>query len=148
MDSQDRRVKIHREELESLLNLKSKLDHEEAVSSYAEKYQNLGWVLQAVNPQDGTDLEMDSGENHETWVSRLWEPGLSGPKISLGVRTGKRSRVLVLEVAKGQGESILDQYGEWRAGCTAVLGAGREQHFYAWDPSPLFDSVSCLRDGL
>ena len=62
MDPQDRRVKIHREEMESLLNLKSKLDHEEAVSSYAAKYQKLGWVLQAVNPQDGTDLrnELDS----------------------------------------------------------------------------------------
>ena len=59
MDPQDRRVKIHREEMESLLNLKSKLDHEEAVSSYAEKYQKLGWVLQAVNSQDATVL--DSG---------------------------------------------------------------------------------------
>ena len=28
--------------------------------------------------------------------------------------------------------------------CIAALGAGREQHFYAWDPSPLFDSVSSL----
>ena len=49
-----RRVKIHREEMESLLNLKSKLDHEEAVSSYAAKYQQLGWVIQALNPEDGT----------------------------------------------------------------------------------------------
>lgn len=48
MDAQDRRVKIHREEMESLLNLKSKLDHEGAVSSYAAKYQKLGWVLQAL----------------------------------------------------------------------------------------------------
>jgi len=48
MDPQDRRVKIHREEMESLLNLKSRLDHEEAVSSYAAKYQKLGWVLQAL----------------------------------------------------------------------------------------------------
>ena len=141
MDSQDRRVKIHREELESLLNLKSKLDHEEAVSSYAEKYQNLGWVLQAVNPQDATVLEVNPGEDPETWVNRLWEPGLSGPKINLGVRTGKQSRLMVLEVVKGPGEAILGQYGPWRAECIAVLGAGRERHFYAWQPSPLFDSA-------
>lgn len=124
MDPQDRRVKIHREEMESLLNLKSKLDHEEAVSSYAEKYQKLGWVLQAVNPQDGTDLGVDFGENPETWVNRLWEPGLSGPEINLGVRTGKRSRLMILEVATGPGESILEPHGQWRAECTAALGPG------------------------
>jgi hypothetical protein len=142
MDVQGRRVKIHREEMESLLNLKSRLDHEEAVSSYAAKYQELGWVLQALNPQDGSDLEVDAGADPETWVNRLWEPGLSGPEINLGVRTGKRSRLMVLEVAKGPGEAILDRYGPWRAECIAVLGAGRERHFYAWDPSPLFDSAS------
>ncbi|MDO9531622.1 MAG: bifunctional DNA primase/polymerase [Deltaproteobacteria bacterium] len=142
MDPQDRRVKIHREEMESLLNLKSKLDHEEAVSSYAAKYQKLGWVLQALNPQDGTELEVDTGADPETWVSRWWEPGMSGPEINLAVRTGKASRLMVLEVAKGAGEAILDQYGPWRAECIAVLGGGRERHFYAWQPSPLFDSAS------
>jgi hypothetical protein len=144
MDPQDRRVKIHREEMESLLNLKSKLDHEEAVSSYAAKYQKLGWVLQALNPQDGTFLTVDAGADPETWVNRLWKPGLPGTEINLGVRTGKRSRLMVLEVAKGPGEAILDQYGPWRAECIAVLGAGRERHFYAWHPSPLFDSASLI----
>ena len=142
MDLQDRRVKIHREEMESLLNLKSKLDHERAVSSYAAKYQQLGWVLQALNPQDGTYLDVDTGADPETWVKRLWEPGLPGPEINLGVRTGKRSGLMVLEVAKGPGEAILDQYGPWRAECIAVLGGGRERHFYAWQPSPLFHSAS------
>jgi len=128
--------------MESLLNLKSMLDHKGTVSSFAEKYQKLGWVLQAVNPQDGTNLEEDSGKNPETWGNRLWEPGLAGTKINLGVRTGRRSQLMVLEVAKGAGESILDQYGPWRSECTAALGAGREHHFYAWAPSPLFDSAS------
>ena len=87
-------------------------------------------------------LTVDAGADPETWVNRLWEPGLPGPEINLGVRTGKRSRLMVLEVAKGPGEAILDQYGPWRAECIAVLGAGRERHFYAWQPSPLFDSAS------
>jgi hypothetical protein len=139
MDLQDRRIKIHREEMDSLLNLKSKLDHEEAASSYAAQYQQLGWALQVLNPQDGTDLDADAGADPETWVNR-GEPGLPGPEINLGVRTGKRSRLMVLEVAKGPGEAILNQYGPWRAECIAVLGAGRERHFYAWDPSPRFDS--------
>src|SRR5665648_587710 len=122
MDAQDRRVKIHREEMESLLNLKSKLDHEDAVSSYAAKYQQLGWILKALNPQDGTELEVDTGADPETWVNRRWEPGLPGPEINLGVCTGKASRLTVLEVPKGAGEAILDQYGPWRAECIAVLG--------------------------
>ena len=142
MDSQERCVKIHREEMESLFNLKSKLDHEEAVSSFAAKYQQLGWVIQALNPGDGTVLEADAAADPETCVNRQGEPGLAGPEINLAVCTGKRSRLMVLEVAKGPGEAILDQYGPWRAECIAVLGGGRERHFYAWQPSPLFDSAS------
>lgn len=144
MNPKDRRVKIHPEEIERLLNLKSQVDHKETLWRYAEKYQKLGWVLQAFNPEDGTDLEVDSGEDPENWFSRLWETGLSGPKINLEVHAGKQSGLMVLEVSKGPGESILDQYGGWRAECTATLGADREQHFYAWDPLPLFDSVSYL----
>jgi hypothetical protein len=144
MDFQDRGVIIHREEMESLLDLKSKLDQEEAVSSCAAGYQKLGWVLQALNPQDGTDLNVDTGADPETWVNRLWEPGMSGPEINLGVRTGKRSRLMVLEVAKGAGEALLDQYGPWRAECIAVTGSGRERHFYAWQPSRIFDQASLV----
>ena len=128
--------------METQLNLKSRLDHQEAVSSYAKKYRKLGWVLQAVNPQDGADLEVDFGKISETGVNRRGKPGWSASKIILGVRTGKRSRLMVLEVAKGPGESILEPYGPWRAECIAALGARREQHFYAWDPSPLFDSAA------
>ena len=139
MGLQDRNVKIHRQEMESLLNLKSKLDQEEAVSSCAAEYQKLGWVLQALNPQDGTDLGVDAGADPETWANHLWKPELSGPEINLGVCTGKRSRLMVLEVAKGAGEALLDRYGPWRAECIAVLGTGRERHFYTWQASPLFD---------
>jgi Bifunctional DNA primase/polymerase, N-terminal len=144
MNLQNRRVKIHREEMESLLNLKSKFDHEEAVLSCAANYQKLGWTLQALNSQDGTNLAVDAGADPETWVNRLCEPGLPGPEINLGVRTGKRSRLMVLEVAKGPGEALLDRYGPWRAECIAVLGAGRERHFYTWQPSPLFESASLV----
>jgi hypothetical protein len=128
--------------METCLNLKSRLDHQEAVASHVKKYQELGWALQALRPQDGTILEVDFRENPETLVSRLWEPGWSEPKINLGVRTGKQSGLMVLEVAGGSGESILESCGPWRAACIAALGARREQHFYAWDPSSHLDSVS------
>ena len=142
MQPQVRNVKIHREEMESLLNLKSRLDHEEVVSSHAAEYQKLGWVLQALHPQEGTVLNVDADADPETWVNSLWKPGLPGPEMNLGVQTGKRSRLMVLEVATGPGEPSYDQYGPWRAECIAVLGGSRERHFYAWQPSPLFDSAS------
>ena len=124
MDSKDMHVRICQEEMESLLNLKYRLDHEEAVASYAEKYQKLGWVLQTLDSQDGSDLGVNFGEKPKTRGNRLWEPGLSGPDIKLGVCTGKESGLMVLEVAKGLGESNLDQYGLWRAECIAALGIG------------------------
>ncbi len=142
MNPKDRRVKIHQVEIERLLNLKSLVDHKETVWRYAEKYQKLGWVLQAVNPQDGTDLEVDSGEDPENWVSRLWETGLSGPKINLAVHTGKQSGLMVLEVAKGPGESILDQYGEWRATVHRRLGSRPGTAFLRLGP------LTSLRFGL
>jgi hypothetical protein len=79
MDPQDRRVKIQWEEMESLFNLKSKLNQEGAVSSYAATYQQLGWVLQALNPQDGTFLKVDAGADPKTWVNRWCKPGLPAP---------------------------------------------------------------------
>ena len=141
MNLRDRRIKIHRKEMESLLNLKSRLDYEEVVSNHAAKYQQLGWVLQALNPQDGAELDMDAGAAPETWANRLGTPGLPGPEINLGVRAGKQSGLMVLEVVKGPGEAVLDQYGPWRAECVAVLAGRRERHFYGWDPSSCFESA-------
>jgi hypothetical protein len=143
MDPKSRSVKIHQGEMESLLNLKSILDHKEAVSGYVEKYLKFGWELLALQPQDGVDLEVDFGGKPEIWVKRLWQPGLSGAKINLGVRTGRRSGVIVLEVVKGPGQAFLDRQGPWRAQCVAALGAGRERHFYAWGPDACFDAACC-----
>jgi hypothetical protein len=144
MNPKDRQVKIHREEIECLLNLKSLVDQKENELRYAAEYQQLGWVLHAVTHQEGTGLEEDSGEDSEGRVRCSCKTVLSGPKINLEVQTGKQSGIMVLEVAKGQGELILDQYGEWRSVCIAALGDAREQHFYAWDPSALFSSASTL----
>lgn len=142
MEPKDRSVKINPEELDSLLRLKSILDHKAAISNYAEKYLKLGWVLQAVSAQDGADLGVNFREAPETWVNRLWEPALAGSTINLAVRTGRESGLLVLEVDKDTGAAILDQHGPWRAQCIAVLGDGRELHYYAWGPEPLCETPS------
>jgi hypothetical protein len=142
MEPKDRSVKINPEELESLLRLKSILDHKAAVSNYAEKYLKLGWALQAHSAQDGVDLKVNFREPHETWIHRLWEPALSGVTINVTVRTGRESGLLVLQVDPGPGAALLDRQGPWRARCIAVLGSGRELHFYAWGPQPLCDLPS------
>jgi hypothetical protein len=143
MDPNGRSVKISQKEMESLFNLKDVLDQDEVVCQHADHYQRLGWELQATQAQDGTDLEVDFQESADIWMGRLWGAGVPRSKINLGVRTGKRSRLLVLEVIAGAGASILDQYGTWRAECCAALGAGRERHFYAWDPSPFPEADDC-----
>jgi hypothetical protein len=142
MGSKDKGVRIGPEDIAGLLSRKSNLSYKEIVSIYAREYQKLGWVLVALHAQDGTGLKVDFGDRPEIWNNPLWDSGLTGTNINLGVRTGRRSRLMVLEVTKGQGESILDRCGAWRAECIAALGVGREQHFYAWQPSPPFDSVS------
>jgi hypothetical protein len=143
MGSNHTGVRIGRGEIDSILGPQSSLDHQEMVWRYARVYQKLGWVLVPLRAQDGSDLKGELGENPEFWSKQGRVAGLQGTKINLGVRTGRKSRLLVLEVAKGQGEAVLDRYGRWRAECIAALGDGREQHFYAWNPLPLLESVSC-----
>jgi hypothetical protein len=135
-------MNLRQEERERIYDLKSSLEHQEVLASYAEQYQKLGWGLVALKAQDGTDPQGDFGERPEIWVNRCWERGLTEPKINLAVLTGRSSRLMALEVAKGPGASLLDQYGEWRAGCRAALGTDRELHFYAWYPSSIFESLA------
>jgi hypothetical protein len=142
MDPKDRRVKIRQEEIDTLFNLKALIDDKEVMAGYAEKYHQLGWDLAALDAQDGTDLKVDFEARPEIIIKSLWNPGPAGPMINLGVRTGKASGIMVLEVASGWGELLLDRYGVWRAECIAALGTSREQHYYAWPPSPFFDSLS------
>ncbi len=145
MGTNDRSVRVYQEEVERLLNLKSEVDYRGELADFAENYQTLGWVLMALDATDGHDLEVDFSQKVETWSEQWWEQSLAGPRINLGVCTGRPSRLMVLEVAKGQGEALLDYYGEWRAPCVAALGCGREQHFYAWHQAPRFDAVSCWK---
>jgi hypothetical protein len=142
MDLKGRRVIIRPQEMESLLNLKSMLDHQEALASYGEKYQKLGWLLKTGTPREMADLEIDFSTPQETWDSQFWEQNLGRPKMNFLVCTGKQSGIMVLEVVRGAGDAILDRYRPWRAGCIAVLGGLRELHFYAWDRFSHFDSAS------
>ncbi|MFA5111080.1 MAG: bifunctional DNA primase/polymerase [Desulfobaccales bacterium] len=141
MGANDRSVRVYREEIERLLSLKSEVDYRQELADFAENYRTLGWALLALDAQDVHDLEVDFSQKPETWKEQWQDLSLEAPRINLGVCTGRASRLMVLEVNKGQGESLLDQFGEWRAACVAALGSGREQHFYAWHQSPGFEAV-------
>ena len=141
MDPKETRVRIRQEEIDRILNMKRIADSEETLLTYVEEYQKLGWQLAALNPENGMELPVDFGEPPEIWINRLRTLGRSGKGVNLGIITGQASGLMVLEIASEQGKPLLDRYGPWRSECVAALGSHREQHFYAWQQSPQWQSI-------
>ena len=134
MASKDFSVRVGQEEMGRILNLKENLDLKELLVTYAPHYQELGWVLVGMKSPEGTPLELDLSQPAELWSQQLTDLGAAPDQINVGIRTGKASNLLVLEVNKGEGALSLDQCGEWRADCVAEMGGFREQHYYALPP--------------
>ena len=134
MASKDFSVRVGQEEMGRILNLKENLDLKELLVTYAPHYQQLGWVLVGMKSPEGTPLELDLSQPAELWSQQLTDLGAAPDQINIGIRTGKASNLLVLEVNKGEGALSLDQCGEWRADCVAEMGGFREQHYYALPP--------------
>jgi len=127
-------VRVGQEEMGRILNLKENLNQKELLLSYAPHYQQLGWVLVGMKAPEGTPLDLDLSRPVEHWGQQLSEAGADQSAVNIGIRTGKASRLLVLEVNKGEGALSLDQYGEWRADCVAETAGCREQHYYFLPP--------------
>jgi len=128
--SKDFSVRVGQEEIGRIFNLKENLDLKDLLVTYAPHYQQLGWVLVGMKSPEGTQLEFDLNQPAELWSQQLSEMGADQGQINIGIRTGKASNLLVLEVNKGEGALSLDQCGEWRADCVAEMGGCREQHYY------------------
>jgi len=124
-------VRVGQEEIGRIFNLKENLDLKDLLVTYAPHYQQLGWVLVGMKSPAGTPLELDLSQPAELWSQQLSEMGADQGQINIGIRTGKASNLLVLEVNKGEGSLSLDQWGDWRADCVAEMGGSREQHYYA-----------------
>ena len=131
MAPKDFAVRVGQEEIGRIFNLKENLDLKDLLLTYAPHYQQLGWVLVGMKSPEGTQLEFDLSQPAEQWSQQLSEMGADQGQINIGIRTGKASNLLVLEVNKGEGALSLDQCGEWRADCVAEMGGCREQHYYA-----------------
>src|SRR5665647_2432940 len=89
------------------------------------------WFLVGIKSAEGAPLELDRSQPVELWARQLSEMGADQGQINIGIRTGKASNLLVLEVNKGEGALSLDQWGDWRSDCVAEMGGCREQHYYA-----------------
>ncbi len=131
MDPKDFSVRLGQEEIGRIFNLKENLDLKDLLVTYAPHYQEMGWVLVGIKSPGSTPLELDLSQPAELWTPQLSEMGADEGQINIGIRTGKASNLLVLEVNKGEGALSLDQWGDWRADCVAEMGGCREQHYYA-----------------
>ncbi|MGQ9687669.1 MAG: hypothetical protein ACUVXF_02605 [Desulfobaccales bacterium] len=127
---EDFQVRIGQEELGRIFHLRESLDQSETLIQHADRYRELGWLLAALG-EGGKSL--DFGQASEVWGERLMPLALAGVEVSLAIRTGMPSRLLVLETP--QGETLLDSYGDWRSPCRAVAGGEREQHYFVLLPA-------------
>lgn len=132
--SDDISIRIGQAEIGRIINLKENLDHNEVVRDHVTRYQKLGWVLAGVKVQGGAALDLDFSLSPDSWSRQFTALSMEGVQVNLGVRTGKPSKLLVLEVNKGEGALSLEQLGEWRAACVAAVGDSREQHYYKLPP--------------
>ena len=130
MAPKDFSVRVGQAEIGRIFNLKENLDLKDLLLTYAPHYQQLGWVLVGMKSPEGTQLEFDLSQPAALWSQQLSEMGADQGQINIGIRTGKASNLLVLEVNQGEGALSLDQRGEWRADCVAEMGGSREQHYY------------------
>ncbi len=133
---------LRQEEVCQIINLKKALDQVEVLIQYAARYRRLGWHLVAVNFKGETALELDFSQPQRVWADKLTSLGLEGIRVNLGVRTGARSRLLVLEVHREESLPPFNHRGEWCSGCVAEAGLEREQHYYTlpkgWQPPASF----------
>jgi hypothetical protein len=137
MSSKELAVRIGHDEIGRILDLKERIDHHGLWVDFAERYRSLGWVLVAMDARGKAELSLDFSQPREVWSQKLADLGLEDIQLNVGIRTGKASRLLILEVNKGEGALSLDQMGEWRSECVAEVGNSREQHYYALPPERL-----------
>lgn len=137
MSSREFAVRVGQDEIGRILDLKGNLDHSGLWLDYVARYLSLGWDLVPMSARGTTELGLDFSQPQEVWSQKLTELGLDEMQLNVAIRTGKSSRLLVLEVNQGEGALPLDQLGEWRSECVAEVGNSREQHYYALPPERL-----------
>lgn len=128
---------VGEDELGLILSLKELEDQKSLVGSFAARYRKLGWELSALDAGQATALPVDFHQSPEVWSQQLADFEDQGLVIGLGVHTGARSRLFVLEVNAGEGNLVLSRLGDWQGEVVAQRGDSLERHFYALPPGTL-----------
>lgn len=138
--------RVGEDELGRILALKEHQEQKSLMATFAARYRKLGWELKALDTSQATELPVDFSQPREVWSQALTDFEAQEIPVGLGVRTGSRSQLLVVEISAGEGDLALDQLGEWRAECVAQGGDNLERHFYALPPGRLLPTAS-IRHG-
>src|SRR3989304_4987763 len=99
--------RLGEDELGRILNLKELEDQKSPVGACAARYRKLGWELSALDTSQGMTLPVDFHQSPEVWSQQLTDFEDQGLVVGLGVHTGARSRLFVLEITAGEGDLIL-----------------------------------------
>jgi hypothetical protein len=136
--------KIGEDELSRILDLKETQDFKGLLVTFASRYRKLGWVLVAVDLENGAELALDFSQPLEIWSQYLTRFTTKGVQVGLGVRTGTTSRIFAVEAAPdspGLGQMV----GDWQSDCLARNNSGLERHFYALPPGCRLPTASIIQ---
>lgn len=139
-------VKLGQDEIGRILSLKEELDYWEVLEEAAREYCRLGWSLLVVDDQ-GKDLGIDFTQPFEDWSEALGALSWQETTANLAVRTGKASKLLVLEIAPGDPAVAGMDHKGWKADTIALGPGGRERHFFALrEDSPVIPSAAPIQE--
>jgi Bifunctional DNA primase/polymerase, N-terminal len=140
--------RLGEDELGRILDLKELEDHKSPVGTFAARYRKLGWELSVLDTSQGTVLPVDFHQSQDVWSQQLADFEAQGLAVGLGVHTGARSQLFVLEIAAGESDLILERLGHWQAECVAQRSDNLERHFYALPAGCLLPTTSIRHDSL
>lgn len=140
--------RLGEDELGRILKLKEHQEQQTQMEAFASRYLLLGWDLAALDTGPGVELPVDFHQPQELWSFQLTDFEERGVALGLGVHTGIRSHIIVVEITVGEGDAALDRLGEWRAECVAQGGDNLERHFYALPQGMCLPTASILQDAL
>src|SRR3990172_1125330 len=91
----DFQVRLGRDEIGLIFNLRENLDYSEQLVTHAMRYQELGWRPRAVTASDGVDLGLNFRQSEESLYEQISAIQQSGGKLLLGLPTPGGVRLLV-----------------------------------------------------
>ncbi len=135
-------VRVCQEEIRRIFELHDSVEYGETLHQSACHFLALGWDIVALSAGGDLYAEIDFHGPERIWSRQLVDWALEGKEINLGVRTGKGSRLLVMELPTQEGVFLSYLSGGGSSTCVAETGLGRRLYFYSitddWQPPASF----------